>query len=142
MAAGLTVLAGADAGVETSGAPTAARTLALSARRRSSVSFISWNDIELPALVPLGLTLYGIWHWNHLTSAPRMWDTVRAAGDRLDTMVTHVLSLEDVAAAMDLQDSGSCGKILLLPHGEVDDPLGAVTPTGTTDTATTTGGQR
>ena len=112
---------GADAGVETSGAPTAARTLALSARRRSQVSFISWNDIELPALVPLGLTLHGIWHWNHLTMAPQMWATIRKARPLLDTMLTHVLPLEDVAAAMDLQQSGRCGKVFLLPHGEVDE---------------------
>lgn len=110
---------GADAGVETSGAPTAARTLALAARRRGSVSFISWNDIELPALVPLGLTLHGIWHWNHLTMARAMWDTIRKARPLLDTMLTHVLPLEDVAAAMDLQDTGRCGKVFLLPHGEV-----------------------
>jgi L-iditol 2-dehydrogenase len=111
---------GADAGIETSGAPTAARTLALSARRRSQVCFISWNDIELPALVPLGLTLHGIWHWNHLTMAPAMWATVRKAGPLLDRMITHVVPLEDVSAAMDLQDTGACGKVFLLPHGVVD----------------------
>lgn len=113
---------GADAGVETSGAPTAARTLALSARRRSTVSFISWNDIELPALVPLGLTLHGIWHWNHLTMAREMWETIRRARPLLDRVVTHVLPLEEVSTAMDVQDSGRCGKILLLPHGELDEP--------------------
>ena len=114
---------GADAGVETSGAPTAARTLALSARRRGSVSFISWNDIELPALVPLGLSIYGIWHWNHLTMAPKMWETVRQAGDLLDTMVTHVMPLDEVSAAMDIQDRGECGKIFLLPHGSLDEAV-------------------
>jgi len=111
---------GADAGVETSGAPTAARTLALSARRRGQLCFISWNDIELPALVPLGLTLHGIWHWNHLTMAPAMWATVRKAGALLDAQVTHVVPLADVAAAMDLQDTGACGKVFLLPHGPVE----------------------
>jgi len=116
----LTGGAGADAGIETSGAPTAARTLTLSARRRSQVCFISWNDIELPPLVPLGLTLHGIWHWNHLTMAPVMWATVRKAGPLLDVMITHVVPLEDVSAAMDLQDTGACGKVLLLPHGPVD----------------------
>lgn len=109
---------GADAGVETSGAPTAARTLTLSARRRSQVAFISWNDIELPALVPLGLTLHGIWHWNHLTMARQMWDTIRQARPLLDGVLTHVLPLEEVSAAMDLQDTGRCGKVFLLPHGE------------------------
>lgn len=119
---------GADAGVETSGAPGAARTLALSSRRRSSVCFISWNDIELPALVPLGLTLHGIWHWNHRTMARQMWDTVRKARPLLDTMLTHVLPLEEVSAAMDIQDTGRCGKVFLLPHGESDE-IPDLTPT-------------
>jgi hypothetical protein len=26
---------------------------------------------------------------------------------------------------MDLQDAGECGKVLLLPHGEFDDPVAA-----------------
>jgi Zn-dependent alcohol dehydrogenase len=50
-----------------------------------------------------------------------MWATVRKARPLLDEFITHVMPLEDVSAAMDLQDAGECGKILLLPHGEFDD---------------------
>jgi L-iditol 2-dehydrogenase len=114
---------GADAAVETSGAPTAARTLALSLRARGRLSFISWNDIELPALVPLGLDIFGVWHWNHLTMANEMWETVRKAGPLLDQMVTHTMPLEDVSAAMDIQDRGECGKIFLLPNGPLPEEV-------------------
>jgi hypothetical protein len=32
-------------------------------------------------------------------------------------MITHIMELTDVSATMDLQDTGSCGKVLLLlPH--------------------------
>ncbi|MCH6472388.1 zinc-dependent alcohol dehydrogenase [Sinomonas terrae] len=110
---------GVDAAIETSGAPGASRTLALATRSRGQVSFVSWgNDLDLPPLVPLGLDIHGCWHWNHLSMAPLMWETVRKAGSLLDTMVTHTMDLDDVAAAMDIQDTGACGKIFLLPHGQ------------------------
>lgn len=111
---------GVDAAIETSGAPNAPRTAALATRRRGQVSFITWNDIELPNLVPLGLTIHGIWHWNHLTMASKMWQTIRQAGDLIDTLVTHSMPIEDVSAAMDIQDTGACGKIYLLPHGQLE----------------------
>ncbi|MDH2443329.1 zinc-binding dehydrogenase [Amnibacterium sp. CER49] len=110
---------GVDAAVETSGAPGASRTLALSTRRRGQISFVAWGaDVDLPPLVPTGLDIHGCWHWNHLTSAPAMWETIRKAGPLLDTMVTDVMDLDEVSAAMDLQDTGNCGKIFLLPHGD------------------------
>jgi hypothetical protein len=34
-------------------------------------------------------------------------------------MITHVMPLEQVADAMDIQDKGVCGKIMLLPHGDL-----------------------
>jgi hypothetical protein len=75
----------------------------------------------LPPVVPLGLDLSGVWHWNSLGLEDEMWATVRKARHLLDEFITHVLPLEDVSAAMDLQDAGECGKVLLLPHGEFDD---------------------
>jgi L-iditol 2-dehydrogenase len=107
---------GADAAIETSGAPGAPRAAALATRRRGQVCFITWNDIELPNLVPLGLTIHGIWHWNHLTMQAKMWESIRQAGDRIDQLITHSMPLEDVSDAMDIQDTGACGKIYLLPH--------------------------
>lgn len=111
---------GVDAAVETSGAPGASRTLALAVRSRGHLSFVAWGaDVDLPPLVPLGLEIHGCWHWNHLTDAPAMWETIRKAGALLDTMVTDVMDLDRVADAMDIQDTGKCGKIFLLPHGSV-----------------------
>ena len=79
---------------------------------------IAWGKgVDLPPLVPLGLTVHGCWHWNHQRYATRMWATVRAAGTRLDRLVTHEFPLEQVAAAMDVQESAACGKVFLLPAG-------------------------
>ncbi|MDQ1513116.1 MAG: L-iditol 2-dehydrogenase [Microbacteriaceae bacterium] len=113
---------GADAAIETSGAPGAPRALALSMRARARMAIVAWTgDIVLPPLVPLGLELSGVWHWNSLALEDEMWATVRKAAPLLDQLITHVLPLEDVSAAMDLQDAGECGKIVLLPHGEFQD---------------------
>jgi len=109
---------GVDASVETSGAPGTSRTVARATRARGQISFVAWGaDLDLPPLVPLGLDIHGCWHWNHLTSASAMWETIRKAGPLLDTMVTHTLGLDQVSEAMDIQDTGNCGKILLLPNG-------------------------
>ena len=40
-------------------------------------------------------------------------------------VITHVMPLEDVPGAMDLQDAGGCGKVRLLPHGELDGAVAA-----------------
>ena len=113
---------GVDAGVETSGAPTAARALAESIRVRGRMAVLSWgNDVNLPPLVPLGISVYACWHWNHQRYAEEMWSTIRAAGSLLDVFITNVMPMTAVAEAMDLQDAGACGKIILLPNGEVAD---------------------
>lgn len=54
-------------------------------------------------------------------SAPARWEGIRRAGPLPGTMVTDVLELTDVSAAMDIQDTGNCGKILLLPHGTLEE---------------------
>ena len=120
---------GADAAIETSGAPGAANALARSVRRRGRMSVVAWGaEVTLPPLVPLGLDVFGVWHWNSLRSAEEMWRTIRRARDLIDLMVTHLLPLDEVAQAMDIQDTGSCGKVLLFPHGldaALDPPAGA-----------------
>ena len=109
---------GADAALETSGAPGAAGALARATRRRGRLSVVAWGtDVTLPPLVPLGLDIFGVWHWNSLSLAEEMWRSIRQAGQLIDLMVTHLLPLDDVAEAMDIQDTGRCGKIMLLPHG-------------------------
>jgi L-iditol 2-dehydrogenase len=140
---------GADAGIETSGAPSAPRTLALALRSRGRASIVAWaGDIELPPLVPLGIDIFGVWHWNSLRSAHQMWETVRRAGSLIDRMITDVLPLDDVATAMDIQDSGKCGKVMLLPHPDVDEALlwaplaGSPIESSTTDAAENGGRDR
>jgi L-iditol 2-dehydrogenase len=111
---------GADAGIETSGAPTAAKNLALSVRSRGKLSVVAWaGDVSFPPLVPQGLDIFGVWHWNSLNLVEEMWRSVRKASDLIDVMITHVMPLEEVSDAMDIQDTGACGKILLLPHGDL-----------------------
>lgn len=109
---------GADAGIETSGAPGAAGLLARGVRRLGRLSIVAWGqEVVLPPLVPLGLDVSGCWHWNHQRYAEQMWTTIRSAGSLLDAMVTHEFALDEVSSAMDLQETGDCGKVLLLPHG-------------------------
>lgn len=113
---------GADAGIETSGAPNAAKSLALSMRSRGKLSVVAWaGDVVFPPLVPQGLDISGVWHWNSLNKVEEMWRTVRKASDLIDILVTHVMPLEQVSEAMDVQDQGVCGKIFLLPHGDIDE---------------------
>jgi len=109
---------GVDAAIETSGASTAARLVAEATRRLGRIAVVAWgNDVTFPPLVPLGVEIHGCWHWNHQRYAAGMWNVVRQAGAGLDAMVTHEFPLERVADAMDLQDSGECGKVFLLPNG-------------------------
>lgn len=109
---------GADCAVESSGAPAAAGLLVHAIRRRGQLAVVAWGSgLTLPPLVPLGITVHGCWHWNHEHYATAMWATVRRAGGRLDALVTHEFPLDKVADAMDVQDSGACGKIFLLPFG-------------------------
>jgi threonine dehydrogenase-like Zn-dependent dehydrogenase len=109
---------GPDAAVETSGAPGAPALLARSLRRRGRLAIVAWGqEVVLPPLVPLGLDIHGCWHWNHQRYVEEMWTSVRAAGDLLSMMVTHEFPLDEVSTAMDVQDTGDCGKILLYPHG-------------------------
>jgi threonine dehydrogenase-like Zn-dependent dehydrogenase len=113
---------GVNAAVETSGAPAAARTLANCLRVGGRMAVVSWgNDVELPPLAPLGISVHGCWHWNHQRYAAEMWSTVRAAGSLLDVLITNVMPMSAVAEAMDVQDAGTCGKVVLLPNGEVRD---------------------
>jgi len=112
---------GAAAGIETSGAPTAAALLARTIRSRGQMSIVAWTqELALPGIVPLGLDVHGCWHWNHQQHAPDMWTTIRATTGAIDTLITHEFDLDDLTAAMDVQDTGACGKVFVLPFGAAD----------------------
>lgn len=107
---------GASGGVETSGAPMAAGLLARTIRVRGRLAVVAWTpETTFPAMVPAGLEIHGCWHWSHQRHLAEMWAMIRAAGPAIDTMITHRMPLEQVSEAMDLQDAGRCGKILLYP---------------------------
>ncbi len=109
---------GADAGIETSGAPGAALYLAGVVRVRGRIGIVAWtNEVSLPNLVPTGLDLHGCWHWNHHHELSRMWQMIKDSADRIDRMITHRFDLADVSTAMDLQARGESGKIIIHPFG-------------------------
>ncbi|MET1007070.1 MAG: zinc-binding dehydrogenase, partial [Propionibacteriaceae bacterium] len=109
---------GAAGGIETSGAPGAAALLGRSIRVRGGLAVVAWTpETTFSAMVPGGLDIYACWHWNHQHQLADMWTMIRESGPGIDTMITHRMPLEDVSAAMDLQDAGECGKIILHPFG-------------------------
>lgn len=109
---------GVTASIETSGAPASPALLADLSARRARLSVIAWGaKIELPPIVPLGLDIHGCWHWNHQVAGQRMLRVIADSTELLDTAITHRFALDDVADAMDLQETGACGKVLLFPNG-------------------------
>ncbi len=112
---------GVTASIETSGVPSNSALLARLSARRGRLSFVAWGvDIALPPLVPLGLDIYGCWHWNHQRMGQQMIETIRRVRPYLDQVVTHKFELDEVATAMTLQDTGTCGKVQLFPGGVVE----------------------
>jgi threonine dehydrogenase-like Zn-dependent dehydrogenase len=109
---------GADGGIETSGAPGAAAALAGSIRVRGGLALVAWtSEVTFTTPIPAGLDIYSCWHWNHAVNLAGMWSMIRAAAAGIDMMITHRLPLDAVGVAMDLQDRGECGKVILYPFG-------------------------
>lgn len=112
---------GVTASIETSGVRSNPALLARVSARRAQLSIVAWGlEVALPPLVPLGLDVHGVWHWKHQTDGFRMIETIRKSIPLLDKAITHRFALDEVSAAMDVQDSGQCGKVLLFPQGVKD----------------------
>lgn len=110
----LTSGAGADAIIETSGVIAAVQAGVAALRTLGQVAIVAWGaSVALEPPVPTGLTLHACWHWNHRVYSERMWSSVRRSGAALDKIVTHRFPLAHASAAMDVQDTGRCGKVLL-----------------------------
>jgi L-iditol 2-dehydrogenase len=111
---------GADAAVDTSGANGVVDLLLRSIHPCGRIARVADKGnatVELTSLVRRGVEFHGVWHWNHQRDAVRMWVTVRRTGPHLDSVVTHHFDLSQVSEAMDVQESGECGKVFLYPHG-------------------------
>jgi L-iditol 2-dehydrogenase len=106
---------GADKAIDCTAAPAAQQLAITATRRRGHVAFVGWGGhIEMDNMVPGGLTLQGIWHWN-LRDTPRMMQMILACGKQLDRLITHVLPMSRVQEAWELQLTGQCGKVVLHP---------------------------
>jgi L-iditol 2-dehydrogenase len=106
---------GVDKSIDCTAVP-AAQQFAISAtRRRGQVAFVGWGGhIELGNMVPQGLTLHGVWHWN-LRHASNMMRMIEAVSPSLDRLITHTFAMDDLKEAWDLQLTGNCGKVILHP---------------------------
>ncbi|NOY79743.1 MAG: zinc-binding dehydrogenase [Kiritimatiellaeota bacterium] len=113
--------AGVDKAVDCSGV-SAAQRLCLAACRRVGHVAIVGEGGEFPVdasndMIRKGLTLHGCWHYNY-GDIPRLLEVVRGSGALLDKLITHRFSLAQVQEAFELQASGRCGKVLLLPWAD------------------------
>lgn len=107
---------GADKSVETSSAETAPAFLIQATRRKGHVSSVGWGGPMMARdIVAKGLTVHGIWHWNHCRDAEAMFGTIRRSDSMLDKVITHTFAMRDVKKAWELQLTGKCGKIILHP---------------------------
>jgi threonine dehydrogenase-like Zn-dependent dehydrogenase len=112
----LTAGCGADKSVETSSAETAPAFLVQATRRKGHVASVGWGGpVMAKDIVAKGLTVYGIWHWNHYRDTEAMFRTIRQSRSMLERVITHVFAMRDVNKAWELQLTGQCGKIILHP---------------------------
>ncbi len=106
---------GVDKSIDCTAVPSAQKFAIEATRRRGKVAFVGWGGrIDVDNMVPGGLTLMGVWHWN-MHDTPRMWQLIRANTDKLQRLITHRFGMSRVKEAFELQLSGQCGKVLLDP---------------------------
>jgi threonine dehydrogenase-like Zn-dependent dehydrogenase len=111
---------GADAAVETSNNEAAAPTVLELVRARGRLAFVTWSGaLPVPRITGKGVDIFGCWHWNHQEHGEEMAQRIRLAAPLLEKLSTHRFLLNDVQQAFALQESGLCGKVLLLPAGDV-----------------------
>ena len=106
---------GADQSIDCTAVPAAQKLAIQATRRRGQVAFVGWGGhIEMDNMIPQGLTLHGIWHWN-LTFTHRFMRLIADCRDLIDQQITHTFPLSRVQEAWELQMTGNCGKVLLNP---------------------------
>ncbi|MCP4164590.1 MAG: zinc-binding dehydrogenase [Chloroflexi bacterium] len=107
---------GVDKAIEASSAESAPAFLIEATRPRGQIASVGWGGPMLArAIVAKGLTVHGVWHWNHLRDTDAMLRTIRMSKGLLDKMITHTFPMEQVQQAWELQLTGLCGKIVLKP---------------------------
>ena len=112
---------GVDYALECSSMPIYQRFALDSTRRLGAVTFLGESG-AFPLhidndLIQKGLTLVGSLETNlkHLTALMKL---IRSSRCEIDKFITHRFHLAQVSDAWEIQVSGNCGKILLLPWGD------------------------
>ncbi len=107
---------GADKSIEASSADTAPAFLVTATRVNGQLTTVGWGGaINARDVLRRGVTVRGAWHWNHLRDAAAMRSTLRRAASLLNLYITHTFPLTKVQDAWAVQESGRCGKVVLLP---------------------------
>ncbi len=110
---------GVDKAVECAGVVAAHRLCIDATRRRGKVAFVGECSADTvihisPDMLRKGLTLVGSWHYN-LKDVPKMMRMIAEIGADLDLLISHTFPLDQVQQAWELQASGQCAKVLLVP---------------------------
>ena len=110
---------GVDRAIDCAGVPSAHRLCIDATRRRGRVAFVGECGVETPLkvspdMIRKGLTLAGSWHYN-LKDTPKIMRVIAESGPQLDLLISHTFPLERVQEAWELQASGQCAKVILLP---------------------------
>jgi len=107
---------GADKSIEASSAESAPGFLVQATKINGEITTVGWGGPVLARdLNARGITLHAAWHWNHLAHAEAMRQTLRAARDQIELLITHRLPMSQLKEAWELQLKGECGKIVLDP---------------------------
>ena len=108
---------GVDKSIEASSAETAPALVLQATRVNGQMASTGWGGpVNMRDVVARGVTVHGIWHWNHLQDGEAMWRTIRRSGPEIDQLVTHRYPMSEVVSAWETQLSGECGKVLLDPR--------------------------
>ena len=109
---------GVDKSIEASSAEEAPALVLKATRVNGKMASTGWGGpVRMRDVVARGVSIQGIWHWNHLRDGRAMRATLRALGAQIDRLVTHRFPMSRVAEAWEVQLTGECGKVLLDPRG-------------------------
>jgi L-iditol 2-dehydrogenase len=109
---------GVDYAIDCSGNPDAMRLIIDVTARNGKIAFVGESDnltVKISDdLIRNGLTLYGIWHYNH-SGISELFKLVSDRKSEMDKLITHKFPLSKVQDAWELQLTRQCGKVLILP---------------------------
>lgn len=108
---------GVTAAIDCSGEAAMQNLIIKTTARNGRVGFVGESgniDIHVSDdLIRNGLTLYGIWHYNY-TGINKLFDLVRFEKSKIDKLITHRFTMDEVGQAWRLQLSRKCAKVLLV----------------------------